>query len=269
MPAHRKLNGMEWLQNIAALLRGEPEYPYLEKYIALEIQRSADPRRDAAVAVGLSGAAVLALLASAARWVIPAPMISWVFVAAAIAFPLGWLARYNAATSDDEKQSGKTKRAAREFVYELHQWKHRRMLRKKLGAAMGEVLDVAAQYWLRANNALQSEAWKAHQSGETWSNFRVKALNSADVAMAKLLLLARESAAAPTDFLYPNFGAARSIAEEMRALAKETERLADKLRLQAQDGLEAGPADALRNAIAEARALHAAQEELYRTTSRS
>lgn len=255
---------MEWLNNLVGWLRGEPEFENLEKYLAMEAARSADPSRDAAIAIALSGAAIAGLGGLAIGWLLRQPFIGGLVVFSGIVFAFSWLYQYTVRTSDEERELGKTKRTARAFVYELWHWKHRRMLKKKLGLATGELLDVAAQFYLRTSGTLNSDVWRSETLQQHWRAFRDRAIASMEAAMARLLLIAKDCIAAGTDFLAPGFESARDLTEQMREMAKESERLTDKLRIEGPGGSLAAPAEDLRQALAEAKRLEAAEEELER-----
>jgi hypothetical protein len=194
-------------------------------------------------------------------------MHSWLISAAigiaGLAIGLGWWARYQQNLSVDERQLTRVRSQAREFVEQLTKWKKRRQLKAKLGLPFGELLDAAARYWLRAHVALSAEAWRLAPAGSSWRAVRERAVSAMDSGIARVLLLAQEALPAAA-FMPPQFDKAKRVVEEMRALAKEVELLADKCNYEFESA-ETTADDSLRAALSEIKGLSNAHEEVERT----
>ena len=246
-----------WLNG---LLSGEPEYENLEKYIELETRRSVDPGAESAIAVALSAITLGGLGAVAVFFATESRVLALLVGLTGLVFSIAWLIQHSASATPDDKAVLQIRRRARGFLWELRRWKHRRMLRIKLGGGIGELLDSAGRYWLRSQAALSADTWAIQTAGTQWVGVKEKATSAMDTGMAKLLLLAQDAQSVDTSFLSPSFEGARQIVENMRELAKESEKLADRLRIEAVDPL--APADELRSTLAEIRNLTEAELEL-------
>ena len=250
-----------WLRG---LLSGEPEFENLEKYIELETRRSVDPGAESAMAVALSAITLGGLGAVAVFFATESRFLALLVGLTGIVFSIAWLIQHSTSVSPDDRAAAQVRRKARGFLWELRRWKHRRMLRIKLGGGIGELLDTAARYWLRAQAALTADNWAIQTAGTQWMGVKEKATSAMDTGMAKLLLLAQDAQSVDNSFLSPSFEGARQIVENMRELAKESEKLADRLRIEAAD--PSAPADELRSTLAEIRNLTEAEEELQQYT---
>ncbi|MGI8923262.1 MAG: hypothetical protein ACR2HJ_04355 [Fimbriimonadales bacterium] len=247
----------EWL---GKFLNGETEFPCLAKYIEVEIVRTIDPGQNVAAAVGLSAATLGALIGVGLGIVFNSIALGAIVFAGGLAFGLNWFLRYQKRQSESQKELNRARRQAREFLHELRKWKFLRMLEMKLTGGMGEILDAAAASWLRAHLAVNSaneDAKHRHSSlGATAENV----MAAMDSGMAKLLIMAKEAQEYGSAFLSPNFDNARHVANEMRELSKETERLCDRLQIERSAGPT--PIDELRDALAEIKHLDAAEQEV-------
>lgn len=239
----------------------KPEFPHLEAYLEHEQARSADPKRDVATTISFFGLFVSGFAAIGVWMQTRSYLLSSLVVLVGAALALGAYGRYLAQTSHDERELGKTKRAAREVVHELNRWKRMRRLRKKLGLAMGELLDHGARYWMQTKRTFELDIWTSFRAGGNWSELRTKAMQAMDWAMARLLLLSKETPEEDKEFLSPTFETVRQIVEGMREMAKEAARLTDKLSIEKGGSVEQSIVD-IRQVLGEMHRLEDAEQEL-------
>jgi hypothetical protein len=243
-----------------SILHREPEYPSLERYVDIELERRVDPRRDAALAITLS-TLTLAALASLGFWfAVGSPALAWAAAAIGTLGAAAWIGRYYGKLSDAEKELTQARKEARSFLFDLHKWKRRRWLKRCLAGGIGELLDSGAQYWHRTQAALNSDGWEVEDAAGAWASIRRRAIHAMESAMARLLIMASDAQEASVSFISPAFEPARKLVEEMREMAKQAERLADRRR--AGSVQEGGPTNELREALAEMQRLEAAESEV-------
>jgi hypothetical protein len=122
------------------------------------------------------------------------------------------------------------------------------------------MLNSAAAYWLRANVALGADSWNLLSPDSHWTSIRERAINAMDSGMARALLLAKEAQIAGTEFYSPQVESMKPVIEQMRELAKESERLSDRMAVEALDSPQ--PTEQLREALADIKRLETAEREL-------
>jgi hypothetical protein len=251
---------------ISGLVFNETEYPSLAKYMDVEAQRAIDPGRSAAAAIGTSIFTLGVLLGVGAGLFFSSWMVALGLSAMGALLGMGWFQRYTNGQNGEERELNRVRREAREYLGQLKTWRFLRMLKSRLPGGAAELLDAAANSWLRTAAALQTIRSHSPRQSETLGMTEDTITNAMDSGMSRLILMARDGQLGNGVFLAPSFDQGRKIADEMLRLSKETEKLCDrKLFAEAEPGT---PVDDLRAALSEVEQLTRAEAEVQRISLR-
>jgi hypothetical protein len=165
---------------------------------------------------------------------------------------------------------------------------HRNRLVKSLDQPVGQLLDEAARHWERIMVTLDSPYWQNPNLADHWKRVRGQSVTAADQAMNEILVLlahtvrpenaqgwqnvleglleqyvgvARPEQSGP---LPSGFFPAREIAEKLKILASETERLNMQV-LQESESRNIASTSAIDLCLNEMRNLEQAESELHQT----
>jgi hypothetical protein len=246
----------------------EPEFPYFEKYLEIEVRRSPYVGSQTVGAVcGISSLVAAAFQigfgALTGNW----GVASLIWIPAGIV-QIGSLVWYLLAMNRSSNERVRLRIRAHRSVRKLLTYAHARRLRAQLGTGIGELLDAGAKSWLEIRQTFESQSWSA-PSDSVYSIAKDKTLSAMDVAMARLVLLCSDMAVAGVDFVSPAMQPAEQLVMEMRQMAMEASKLVSKLRANSASlvGAEFGASE-LRDAAADLQRLSSALDEVEQLRSK-
>lgn len=273
------------------MLRGTPaQYPNLTTFLLDRGQRMSERNRRIGLIGGLSGAG-LGMLGGAigvlgGTGMIPQtsilPLVLGGLVTSALA--VGGFVAYDLRTRPKLDTFGKEAKLA---VEKLLMSLNRKRLHRELDPAAGSLLEETALHWNRVHAALSGPFWADDNLADHWSRVKDQALGAADRAMDEIVVLLsnalrpdnspawqriveevastylgaeveRQSANLPA-----GFAPARAIADKLRSLGDEVERLATKAQSESVNVYQTS-GGALDLCLSEIRTIEQAETELRR-----
>ncbi|HMS55629.1 MAG TPA: hypothetical protein PKA27_09540 [Fimbriimonadaceae bacterium] len=214
--------------------------------------------------------------------------VAWIIGNLAMAAgAIGYYAYLNNKNEREELAKNPLAREARETVKMLATLAQRRRLNTSLEKPVGLLLEEASRHWWRVMTTTDTPVWKDDNLADHWKAVRNQLRTAADQAMNEIILLLAHTVRTdgggwqnvlesllteylghdrPSDFgpLPAGYVPAREIAEKLKLLAAETERLsAEALTSSTNRPLASG--SAIDMCLGEIRSIQQAEAELHQT----
>lgn len=277
------------------LFSGEGVYPHLATFL-LERQKLYQAKANrigvfGGVVGGIAGAlsGVIGILAGTRVLDIGVSgAVSWIIVNLAMAAgAIGYYAYLNEKSEREELAKNPLAREAKETVKMLATLAQRRRLNTSLEKPVGLLLEESSRHWWRVMTATETAIWKDDNLADHWKAVRNQLRTAADQAMNEIILLLAHTVRTdgggwqsvlesllneylgherPESIgtLPAGYMPAREIAEKLKLLAAETERLsAEALTSNTNRPLASG--SAIDMCLGEIRSIQQAEAELHQT----
>jgi hypothetical protein len=175
---------------------------------------------------------------------------------------------------------------ATQVAQSMSQMLTKRRLHRDLDQGSLILLEECARHWTRARTALEGPFWTAGDVPAHYQSVRLQALTALDKSMDEVLLHYRAwipddvpnrhaldyvdealeqftlKGTKRADFIPPAFVPVREIAEKLRSLADEAERMAREVRVDPEVAAQFAPGRSLDQTLGELRQIREAEEEL-------
>lgn len=256
-----------------------PDFPHLREYLSyvcsLRLQMKRNPYAEAAGIVGiflLLGSVVALLLG---RWI----------EFAVIGLVVGFATLLGPSRRKPLTEEQQTFLDIQGIASRLMAMMQKNRLHRDFDSASLTVLEEASRYWSQVRRAFGTGFWQSDMLPLQYGEARDRAIVAADEAMFDLLRLYRShvpeqvenraafdyvdealtsigiskpQTKAPSPAVWP----AKSVAEKLRELAKEAERVSQKVTLDLPGETHQEPTHSLDLALGELRGIHQAEDEL-------